>query len=93
MKNIMHGKEILKLLIGDGVPNIPIDTEVFHNIARISDPDIIHRVIRQHGNVSNSLNAFLLCWAAAENRSSGHGAIESILKNLFGDDDERQNDP
>ncbi|GKZ26583.1 hypothetical protein AbraIFM66951_002818 [Aspergillus brasiliensis] len=92
MKNMMHGKEILKLLIGDGVLNIPIDTEVVHNIARISDPEIIHRVIRQHGNVSNSLNAFLLCWAAAENRNSGHGAIESILKIFFGDDDERQND-
>ncbi|OJJ65772.1 hypothetical protein ASPBRDRAFT_49483 [Aspergillus brasiliensis CBS 101740] len=93
MKNTVHGKEILKLLIGDVVPNIPIDTEVIHNITRISDPETIHRVIRQHSNVSIRLNAFLLCWAAAENRNSGHGAIESILKIFFGDDDERQNDP
>ncbi|GLB04460.1 hypothetical protein AtubIFM57258_010426 [Aspergillus tubingensis] len=85
MKNIMHGRKILGLLIGDVLPNVPVDTEFIHNLARISDPETIHRVFQQASGAPHGLSRFLLCWAAAENRNFNCRAIESIL-NINNDD-------
>ncbi|XRM47142.1 hypothetical protein ABZX51_010142 [Aspergillus tubingensis] len=48
LKNMVHGKEVIKLIIGDAVANMAMDFEFIHNLVRISEPETIHRVFQQH---------------------------------------------
>ncbi|KAE8314333.1 hypothetical protein BDV41DRAFT_575891 [Aspergillus transmontanensis] len=79
LNNVNYGSGAFSLLVGDGKPRFVIDTEFIYGIARVSDPETMAHIIQKSCDAQCNLSMPLLLWAAAENRSSGYGVIQSLL--------------